>query len=274
MANDNLQKNMTSGGRIRKKKTGFTQVQNTVARDENISLKAKGMYLLIQSYITLEDFDIYKGFLMSMCKEKETAFESTWNELKKSGYLKQFRIVDKNNKGKIVWEYELLDEPDLTTPAIQTVIVEKENDGQEVLGILDCDHTPENMGSGENDHIPENPPYGDSMACNMDSMDIGGDINNTDIIYTDMSNTIINKTTTTTSSYSKELDYCIHSYVDNFGKKPNPAEIKTMNKYEKLIGMTDVVYGIEVAACKGKGFDYSIGVYMNLFKDTRKDHLR
>ena len=99
-----------SGGRFRKKKVSFSMISNSLIRDESISLKAKGLYTLIQSYITLDDFTVYKGFLQSKCCEGKKAFESAWKELKEFGYLVQYRMQDADSK-QFYWEYELLDEP-------------------------------------------------------------------------------------------------------------------------------------------------------------------
>ena len=101
------------GGRFRKKRTNFSMVSNTIIRDDTISLKAKGLYTLIQSYITLENFTLYKGFLKSKCCEGVRAFDSAWNELKETGYLKQYKM---RKGGKtFYYEYELLDEPEKET---------------------------------------------------------------------------------------------------------------------------------------------------------------
>ena len=53
---------MRNSGTFRKKKIYFSQVSNEALRDENLSLKAKGLYALIQSYITIENFILYKDF--------------------------------------------------------------------------------------------------------------------------------------------------------------------------------------------------------------------
>ena len=98
-------------GRFRKRKIYFTQVSNHALRNEEMSLKAKGLYALIQSYITIEDFTLYKTTLRKQCVEGESAFESAWKELKKNGYLIQYKIQDE--KGKFFYEYELLDEPQI-----------------------------------------------------------------------------------------------------------------------------------------------------------------
>lgn len=98
-------------GSFRTKKINFTQVSNHILRDEKISLKAKGLYALIQSYITIANFILYKSMLQSMCIEGEKAFQSTWNELKEHGYLIQHK--EKGDDGRWIYEYELLDIPDI-----------------------------------------------------------------------------------------------------------------------------------------------------------------
>jgi hypothetical protein len=98
---------MNDNGSFRKK-NGFTIAGNTLTRDKRLSLKSKGLYLLIMSYITFEDITLTKSFILSLCTEKEKAFESIWNELKEKGYLKVY--LQPSSKGWHV-EYELLDEP-------------------------------------------------------------------------------------------------------------------------------------------------------------------
>lgn len=102
-----------SDGKFRKK-VSFAAVSNIALRDENLSLKAKGLYALIQSYITLENFTLYKSYLTSLSTDGLRSFNSAWDELKKFGYLKQLRIRDENG---FRYEYELLDEPDTESPS-------------------------------------------------------------------------------------------------------------------------------------------------------------
>ena len=98
---------MSENGSFIKKK-GFTITGNTLVRDMRLSLKARGLYLLIMSYITLDDLELTKTFLQKKCIEGAKAFNSTWDELKEMGYLKTHM-----RPGKKGWqsEYELLDEP-------------------------------------------------------------------------------------------------------------------------------------------------------------------
>lgn len=98
---------MESGRISKRKEVPFSQVSNQALRDKTLSLRAKGLYALIQSYITIPDFILYKQTLINMSIEGKDAFESAWKELKKRGYLVQIR--GKNAEGKFIYEYELLD---------------------------------------------------------------------------------------------------------------------------------------------------------------------
>ncbi len=90
-------------------KKGFTVVQNEITKDASISLKAKGLYLVIQAYITMPDKKWTKDDFLNLTKEGRKAFDSAWKELKDFGYLKVHFMPD---NGKWRAEYELLDEPD------------------------------------------------------------------------------------------------------------------------------------------------------------------
>jgi hypothetical protein len=94
-------------GSFRKKKTYFSQVSNEALRDNTLSLKAKGLYALIQSYITIENFTLYKATLEKQCVEGSSAFNSAWKELKDKGYLTQYKT--RTEKGGYSYEYDLLD---------------------------------------------------------------------------------------------------------------------------------------------------------------------
>ena len=84
----------------------FTQVSDDVLNDSDISLKAKGLYSLIQSYLIGRNNTVYKDELRKVCKEGERAFDSAWKELKNKGYLIQYKLKDE--KGIFYYEYELL----------------------------------------------------------------------------------------------------------------------------------------------------------------------
>lgn len=80
-------------------KKGFTVVQNEITRDAKISLKAKGLYLVIQAYISMPDKKWTKEDFRNLTKEGKKAFDSAWKELKDFGYLKVHFMPD-NGKWK------------------------------------------------------------------------------------------------------------------------------------------------------------------------------
>jgi len=89
------------------------------AKDKNLSLKAKGLYWLLQSVIQIHDFDSkhFKSFFKAKCKEGNKAFDSAWKELKEAGYLKIERITSEKD-GRFTYSYKLLDVADKTTPPL------------------------------------------------------------------------------------------------------------------------------------------------------------
>ena len=102
-------------GAFRKKKTSFAQVSNIALRDENLSLKAKGLLSLIESYINLDNFVLYKQFLINKSTDGETSFRGAWKELKDNGYLIQHRLKDDETK-QFYYEYEVCDNPYVENP--------------------------------------------------------------------------------------------------------------------------------------------------------------
>lgn len=97
-------------GKIRKKRSYYAQVSNVALRDETLSLKAKGLLALIESYLSLDNFTLYKNFLISKSADGETAFRGAWKELKEHGYLIQYKLKDNMTK-QFYYEYEICDNP-------------------------------------------------------------------------------------------------------------------------------------------------------------------
>ncbi len=101
------EKKMSDG--VFRRKKGYTVVQNMVAKDGTLSLRAKGLYLLIQANISMPDKDWYKSAFEKMCNEGSKSFDGAWKELKERGLLRKH--VYKTEKNKFRTEYELMDEP-------------------------------------------------------------------------------------------------------------------------------------------------------------------
>ena len=97
-----------TGGLIKKKRKNFSMVSNVALTDKRLSLGAKGLYALIESLLSIEGFQLYRDYLLTLSTNGRDATQKCWNELKKFGYLKQTRIS--TSKG-FIYEYELLDTP-------------------------------------------------------------------------------------------------------------------------------------------------------------------
>ena len=111
-------------GVIRKKRTYYAQVSNVALRDETLSLKAKGLLAIIESYLTLDGFILYKDFLMSKSTDGECSFRGAWKELKDHGYLIQYKLKDNETK-QFYYEYEICDNPHVENrPMVQNPHVE------------------------------------------------------------------------------------------------------------------------------------------------------
>lgn len=200
-----------------RKKTNFAAVSNNALKDSRLSLKAKGLYALIQSYITIPNIRLEKGKLRNLCLEGEKSFDSAWKELKDSGYLKIYRSPT-GNKDQFIYEYELLDEADDSIPAFLTLnkrgeVIPPKSSQQEtsshtpkkeacendvppvknepgppqIAGIRNPEswHIPQNGGmpisfpSDEVSHPPRFAPYANGTPCEAHLMPKGGDKNNT-----------------------------------------------------------------------------------------------
>ncbi len=90
---------------IFRRNKGYTVVQNEVIKDKGLSLKAKGLYAIIQCHITIPDSAWRKSYFEAMVTDGRKSFHSAWLELKEKGYLKTHAVY---RDGKIVREYELL----------------------------------------------------------------------------------------------------------------------------------------------------------------------
>lgn len=211
-------------GSFRSKRFNFAPVSNSALKDPRLTLKAKGLYALIQSYITIPNFELKKAWLKGFCREGEKAFDAAWKELKDCGYLKQYRIPNGKND-TFRYEYELLDEADESRPALITL---KKHGGPTSAKRTEIDefpHTPQNGGGANIEppdkiasmpasqektedseiwHIPQNggyansfpdphpprfAPYANGTLCEPHPMPNGGNINNTQDFNTHDSNT-------------------------------------------------------------------------------------
>lgn len=212
-------------GQFRKKKIYFTQVSNVALRDSSLSLKAKGLYALIQSYLTIEDFTLYKNTLKKHLKEGEKAFESTWKELKDAAYLIQYRLQDTKTK-QFYYEYELLDEPNIE-------LANQVHNSQNRKKHEEKSHTPKKVGMDKKNKkaIPTKKEYMDNGYSGKVWVH-----NNTNLNNTDLNNTISTSSTPTLNDL-----YLI--FEEAFSKKPSSYMKK---KISNFIDQTNLEFVMEV----------------------------
>ncbi|MGN1337365.1 MAG: helix-turn-helix domain-containing protein [Candidatus Coprovivens sp.] len=88
----------------------YTIISNYHLREKNMSLKAKGLLSLMLSLP--EDWDYSIDGLISICKENESAINSTLKELKEFGYLEVIKkLPNQTNSGRIEYEYNVYEIP-------------------------------------------------------------------------------------------------------------------------------------------------------------------
>lgn len=204
---------------FKQKKCNFTMIPNEVLRDKNLSRKAKGLYAEIYSYITIPNFKLSKSYLMKQGLEGETAFNSMWNELKEKGYLKQYRIRSYKSDNGFVYEYDLLDKPDLTTPYLINI---KINGSQGVVKTIEnrgslTDESCKNIGNTENKTLDFVPPRF-STIYNSHMVQNWGNYNNTDLNNTNLNNTISisKKESSGTEGENKERKISFNDIIEEY----------------------------------------------------------
>ena len=102
------------------KRSNFTVVDNTFISDSNLSLKAKGLMLLMLSLPPEWDYSI--AGLSAICQEGKTAIRNCLKELEENYYL--IRERRNNEKGYFVYEYILKEIPEV--PHIENLHTEEE----------------------------------------------------------------------------------------------------------------------------------------------------
>ena len=76
----------------------------SIHNDRNLSLKAKGIYFLID-YLNNNNLNVNRMVLKSMTSTGEKSIETGIKELKDKGYL----VIEKTNiDGKFIYKYKLL----------------------------------------------------------------------------------------------------------------------------------------------------------------------
>lgn len=121
------------------KTKNYTVMSNYHLRDNNLSLKAKGLMSLLLSLPDNWDFSI--NGLLSLIKESETCLRSTLDELKKFNYLIVTKYNDENGRFDYIYNlYEIPQTeplPDTQKPDVQNLYME--NEGQLNTNIINTE---------------------------------------------------------------------------------------------------------------------------------------
>lgn len=107
----------------------YTVMSNTHFREREMSLKAKGLLSLMFSLPDTWDYSV--AGLVAICKENETAINSTLKELKKFGYLSVTKLMpNQTASGRIEYVYDIYEKP------TDAEILKVEKQGVENQGVV------------------------------------------------------------------------------------------------------------------------------------------
>ena len=91
-----------------------TKISNTLLKDQNLTLKSKGLYASLAYFFSIPDFNFTQKTLKTLCKNGEDSITSALTELKQNGYLK-IKKATNYTTGEFAYAYTLLSEPNLQT---------------------------------------------------------------------------------------------------------------------------------------------------------------
>lgn len=157
-----------------KKSKNYTVMSNNHLRDNNISLKARGLLSTILSLP--DDWNYSINGLVSICKENESSIKSGLNELKEAGYVVIEKLYsNESGTGKFKYVYNIFESPKDSEKLREQIKKKKE----------------ERASRGENPPV-ENPPVEVPSVENA-PLNKYTEILNTDKLNTDLKNTDSNK---------------------------------------------------------------------------------
>lgn len=117
------------------KTSNYTVMSNYHFKEKEMSLKAKGLLSLMLSLPDTWDYSI--NGLVAICRENETAINSTLKELKEFGYLSITKT--RNDRGYFEYTYDIYESPNRDNPQVKQPGVENlgvDNPGMENQGQL------------------------------------------------------------------------------------------------------------------------------------------
>lgn len=85
------------------KKTNFTMISNVIVRDNQLSLKAKGMALILSHFPP--NWHFYQEKLQDYALDRRTAVSNALKELENRGYLKRTQYRKNGKFANKIWEF-------------------------------------------------------------------------------------------------------------------------------------------------------------------------
>lgn len=85
------------------KKTNFTMISNVIVRDNQLSLKAKGMALILSHFPP--NWHFYQEKLQDYVLDRRTAVSNALKELENRGYLKRMQIRENGRFSNKIWKF-------------------------------------------------------------------------------------------------------------------------------------------------------------------------
>lgn len=108
-------------------KEKFTVVDNFALRDENLSLKARGLLVTMMSLPDNWKFS-ENGLCAILAKDGQSAIRSGLKELEKYGYLTRIRTRDRSGRvSEVIWT--IYEKPRLENPSVDRINLENLNLG-------------------------------------------------------------------------------------------------------------------------------------------------
>lgn len=86
---------------LKQKKKNFTMISNKIAKDKELSLKAKGMSLIIAHFP--DDWVFYEDNMQQYASDARTAISNALKELEKAGYLYRKQLREKGRFANKIW---------------------------------------------------------------------------------------------------------------------------------------------------------------------------
>lgn len=86
---------------LKKKKSNFTMMSNIIVQDSTISLKAKGMSLIIAHFP--DDWVFIEETMQNYTSDARTAISNALKELENAGYLKRYQMRKKGKFSSKIW---------------------------------------------------------------------------------------------------------------------------------------------------------------------------